>query len=468
MEKKNNIYDILACICFFINQLSIDEKKYIYQDYFTDQNKHKKYIEEKIDFLNRKSILGKVYYDQFNDDEIRGIFDKIIQWSKTNNDKKYLVAMLSYLEDYIDFEASFERFISNECNDKNEYRSCFIALNSNTKDTYGKLLPCFNHNWKKNSKRSPSSLNADPISVMKKYIWIENFKEWSVKNLYIHKLKADSSFLRIACSPLSSQCPFDIKYEEIGANFFHIKYKEEQDMFVNIKNILSHISATYDSNPKDILVFPEMMSSLNCLENSQKYISENWMESYPPLIFLPTCEYEVSPNKWVNSLKVLNNRGEEVFVYNKQNPFQLDKDDKKYFEHIMPDKKITIIHVKGIGRIGVLICSDVFDINLTKFLFEEIKISLLLVQAYSEGIDMFFQKMQQASCDVVWCNACAAHTRNNNEVVAYLPKGHKYSNTNYTVKNKCDKECQGCLKEVIIPLSYECNEMQIIDELLGR
>ena len=116
------------------------------------------------------------------------------------------------------------------------------------------------------------------------------------------------------------------------------------------------------------------------------------------------------------------------------------------------------MHIKGIGRIALLICADVLHDELLS-LCEKYKITLLLVMAYTNGYDHFFRRlarMQEFYCDVVWCNSCAAYDekKDGRPVVSYLSYGHAPSNTRQLCM--CNHtSCNGCIALTTISSSYK-------------
>ena len=131
-----------------------------------------------------------------------------------------------------------------------------------------------------------------------------------------------------------------------------------------------------------------------------------------------------------------------------------------YYEPIKPDWKINVFHVKGVGRIGLVICADVFHEKMVDFLFRVLQVNVLLVMAYTKGTDAFFRALDMASnayCDVIWCNACASYEKptENDPVIVYFSFGHKQQSRYYC--KYCGKgydECGSCIAIIKIAAEY--------------
>lgn len=231
--------------------------------------------------------------------------------------------------------------------------------------------------------------------------------------------------------------------------------------------------ALANTKKANIVLFPEMIFSRESQRESQRIVTEHWEYSYPRILCLPSSEFNEN-GKWKNQTVILNDSGHEVFLYNKQQAFQLDspkeikdndgvdkKQYTKYFEPIQPDHKLTIIHVKGLGRIGVIICADIFNSDLCDILLSKYEIRLLLIMAYTAGYDQFFRKISAAkitSCDVIWCNACSAYSafQRTGPAVAYFSYGHRKCNEDLV--SHCslpiDTVCSGCIATITIDPLY--------------
>ena len=150
--------------------------------------------------------------------------------------------------------------------------------------------------------------------------------------------------------------------------------------------------------------------------------------------------------------------GDSILTYKKQHRFPLEHKGAKYFEPLEDaDHNLYVLHIDGVGRLGIIICADIFKQDMMLTLLECYHINCLLVLAYSPGYGRFFDQISQAqrtSCEVVWCNTCAAYGENSagKPCVAYWSYGHK--DRECIKENNCGKvspdECAGCAFEIEI------------------
>ena len=135
-----------------------------------------------------------------------------------------------------------------------------------------------------------------------------------------------------------------------------------------------------------------------------------------------------------------------------------------YFEPIYPDDRLTILHLNKIGRVGILICADVFDDVIKEGYCQKYDLDVLLIAAYTSGWDLFNRcatVMSDIYCEVLICNTCAAiKDEKTNEVypIAYYPWGHSHTESHN--KQKCKNDCHGCAFCVEFPLKYR----DVLDE----
>lgn len=466
-------YDVMATLCHNIRLLSNDVQKSLYRAYWANPELAHMEIESIFSFLNRRNAAGAFIYNTLSIEDIQRIGAEIEKWKIAASDKKLMLYLLIYLDKYIDFNESIEYFFAslpsrlpNTC--------YFDCLNSNELMSGGKLLPRFEPNWVKGNSRGRPSLEEDPLSIMRHYFWVEDISDWEINNVYSPNWTCfkDTSYT-IVCSPVTNRPTFDyINVEGEDCNYFKItNYHDDAQALLleRFEKILS-LANTKQAN---IVLFPEMISSRDSQKGCQRITTEHWEYSYPRILCLPSSEFNDDGN-WKNQTIVLNDSGNEVFRYNKQQAFQLDsaktitghdgvekKQYVKYFEPIQPDHKLTIMHVKGLGRIGIIICADIFNTELCNMLLSKYEIRLLLIMAYTAGYDQFFREISSAqttSCDVIWCNTCAAYTafEKTGPAVAYFSYGHRECGEN--IVPHCNPPsgtlCDGCVATITIDPLY--------------
>ena len=473
MQRILHAYDIMAFLCHKIRLLSVETQRGIYRSYWANPELAKLEIENTFCFFNRRHTDRDFLYTSLTIDEIDILVDKIEIWCNTESDNKYLLYLLIYFDGYILFERSADHFFETIPNII-PHTCYFDCLNSNELECWGKLLPRFEPEWAKSNSRRRSSLSEDPLSIMQHYFWVENTDPWEIDNVYSPRWTCTAgSAYTIVCSPLTNRPTFT--YSEVpgdDCNYFNITKYHDEDQQLMLERFEKAL-AFANSKKANILLFPEMIASPECQQKSVAITKKHWEFSHPRILCLPSSEFK-EDGEWKNQTIILNDSGREVFRYNKKQPFQLDdkidvtgedgvisKHSAKFFEPINPDHKLTVMHVKGLGRIGVIICADIFNSELCNILLEKYEIRLLLIMAYTAGYDQFFREIAAAkttSCDVVWCNTCAAYTASNKTgpAVAYFSYGHKHGDEKIIphCRPKDDTLCAGCVSTITINPIY--------------
>lgn len=396
--------------------------------------------------------------------EIQIILNKISEWKSEPKGSVNLLYLLVHLDRLFAFDDSITSLFSSKY--LNTYY--FTCLNQNENDGY--LLPRFKSNWNKNNRRSKASLEKDPLSVMENYFWVEHPNDWKIENIYSPSwtCPTNTSFT-VVFSPITNQSVFEyeLKDDDTQNTFEIVKYHSDPQTLLLER--LEKILAYANSVEANMLFFPEMISSRESQLALRQITSNHWEYAYPRIICLPSSEF-FDHGVWRNQTIVLDDSGHELYSYNKQQPFQLDHKPaseegsqssipRKYFEPIVPDHRITIMHINGVGRIGIIICADVFKSDLIGILCKY-EIRLLLIMAYTAGYDQFFRDISFAQsyfCDVIWCNSCSAYTdfSKTGPSAVYFSYGHKRCDKN-DVQCPClqNQPCPGCAFTVSIAPSY--------------
>ena len=472
----NNVYDLLAWICAAISGWPSDEQKSLTCNY--DMTQKTKSIEAAFDFLYLKAPDKEKSYEFLSGEQIKIICDKVCQWSQTPSDRIYILYLLTYLAGYFDFNSAFAHFLTDcMCNEVTTDVWSFVALNSNYQEVSGALVPKFKTMWEKENIRTSQELDFSPFSLLPHYLWIpqtiENEK-WESTHLYISDksigINRDEPLMVIASSG-QRENTFKFHCDDEIKKFIIEKYND--DACKRLQEKIKYVLDSAANQNAHIVLFPEMMASQQLQSNMCHYLSESNNE-YPALICLPSTEFAISKeaNKYCNSTLIVNGSGEKLTEYHKQHPFRFDQESKTkidemgnplieyYYEPIEPDRKINVFHVKGVGRIGLVICADVFHKNLLNYLFDVLQINVLLVMAYTKGTDIFFRALNAANiayCDVIWCNACAAYDKplQAAPVISCFSFGHKQKQQHicqYCGKGK--DECRSCLAMIKIATEY--------------
>lgn len=478
--QQYTFFDLLAILCCEMQRLPQARQQDIYRIFSASYEKYHKGARERFPFLTVSCDQPVVYFYSLTPKQAKQILDTLNS-AETDFDWAAVLAVIDAVDQLLELKENLGRFLQDKrCPvtppgpDEqaharvSQYYYRFDALNPATRQ-YGLLLPREPCQWERPSSRSMDSVSFLPLSVMKNYLWVRPDSDYQIVNLYSDFHLSSDPRLKLVTSPLSSQTPFLLHCRPENSSF-EIEYLDASTPATNarLKKIID-ISVQERAN---IIMFPELMASVDSIRGCAKYVQDSWELDFPNLILLPTCEY-AGEQGWVNELTALDADGGCIFTYHKQHPFRLEKkrsgEDPDaepagpdvFDEPIRADQTMYLLHVPGIGRIGFLICSDVFRPGYLDFLMQELKATLLLHTVFSPGSDLLERMLSTAKrnlCDVVTCNTCAAWDeaeKNPDErapveisdkpmVNIYYPYGHKYSSPQPPPVTCAQQECTGC------------------------
>lgn len=441
-----NLFDIMAKIFIKINSLSETDKENIFKRSQSDFLNLEQVIEDRFPFINGRE--ADLYYDAIDCSNILHLSSYI------DRENGYdCFQLLLYLDHYINFEQSIKRFFDS-CVNLHDKVWLFKSLNNNAA---GILLPRFIPIWAKKQNVTRATCNCKPFSLIHHYIWCADSDEIEVDHIYVDVNPLEKNIIdepfRIVCSPLTDSCPFHYEYgKENGINYFFVdKYYEDiQEIVIDrIKKTLCYASKMQAT----IVFFPEMMISPENRETIVQIIKDNWEYIYPRIVFFPSSEYKEG-DIWKNQIVVANDLGNILYKYNKQRAYRHPDKNKKgevqgfYFEPISRDNNFTILHLNNIGRVGILICADIFDDIIQEKLCNKYDLDMIFVAACTSGWDLFNRcsnGMWVSFCEVIVCNTCSVINKGNRDSVypvAYYSNGHN-SKREYPIKI-CENECKGC------------------------
>lgn len=453
-----NVFDLLALLCYFLHNAPREEAVTAYKICTSDIEKQKQKVEDQFSFLNRKSTTESVTYISISTEHCSEMAQVAVNWND-HLEYSHVLGLLLYLDGYIDFERSLDLYMSTQKMVTTDIFE-FEGLNvSNMNTLHGRLIPRIIPIWRKTKYKCPLALAKKPLGLLRNYSWLPD-NEWKIHNFYLRNIAIDKSKpLKIVCSALTSRSPFNFQLlSHTTPHTFTTEYIEQQEQEI-ISRIIKTLLLACEEEAFCVL-FPEMLASPSVLDACQKYISNEWKIRFPPLIFLPTAEYPTADGRMVNELRIVDSSGTKIVSYHKQEAYEhIDKDGRSYFEQINADKQLVSFHVKGIGRIGTLICADVFNDSILNLLTKEFGLDLLLISVFSSGWDAFGRALsayENAACDIVWCNTCAAYNDcKGRKNIVYFPYGHKERIA--VEKTGCDNasNCTSCATIITIPPSYE-------------
>lgn len=477
----NNLrfYDLLSALCYNISELSIEESRDLYQTYDNKRKKAKAKVKEIL------ALENPLPYNLSNSELLHDAACKLLSLVEEDADGKYYaLAGIEIIDNCIEykniniesadccpiFNTSGERLCASH------FFKQTNPLNPGSSKKWGSILPRFKSNWDKASDITQETVSENPLSVMVNYLWIPPKNDFTTHNLFLESFPAQKSLL-ILGTPVTYKAPF-VAYPNIVEHTLEIEYYDKTE--IEIEQNIANITKQIINEGVDIAVFPEMLGTKNSATIVSQIIRDNWMKSAPLLTLLPTREYKKDElGNVVNELVALDRDGDVVFKYNKQFPFEYkidvqNSDEKariKLFEPIKPDGMIFVIHIPNIGRVGVLICSDIFDEKLVELLFMRYRITLLLHPVCSFGDDSLTRSYSEAlkyRCDALQCNTCAAYDEfsipvekrcygeiNTTNVYKYYPFGHQKLSI-LCAEGHCNSAaCRGCYYIFEVPPDYK-------------
>lgn len=421
-------YDLLAVLCRYIHALDNGTKRDLYKLLCSNLSECVRKATETFTWLSSPLFYRNVGSEVLED----------VEWLvEKSSDFYLLLGTVCQMDIMLSGQKNLDTFLQGRqcpiitCDSGDSgvsqmvYR--FEALNCSTMNRYGILLPRFLCEWDRPGNRSVADTAQEPLgALLKNHIWVPKDRHWKVWHLYCDMRKAGTNMasfkqvrpFRVVSSPLSCRAPFVAELNQQRQTCCpHYIDSEDGSLKARFKNVIDYAIA----ERADIVLFPEMMGTAASLAFCQQYIADNMAVHRPKLTILPSHESEVD-GVWQNSLYILDENGDCIFRYNKKHPFRYDFDSKddsnggkiervSYFEPIKDDGQACVIHVPGIGRIGILICSDLFLEGYLEMLTKDVKITLLLYPVYTSGKERIIRDLstaRQYGCDVIMCNTCAA------------------------------------------------------------
>ena len=512
-SEQITYYDLMAILCWKIDQLPEETSGRLYQMISNGLDKYMLNAKKKYPELLKLSNRPDPLYCNLDGKRKQQLLDLVKHTEETELENlAILVGAIAAIDNLMEHLGNIPAFLKDKgCivhTQEAEYVSnsvfSFKALNTCTHQHFGVVIPRFICVWERKRDRSLATVAFRPLSlVLKNHIWFSNQEQWDITNLYLdiratglypERIKKLSEF-RVISSPLCNVAPFTTDLNKKDMKLY-IRYHPEEN-----GRILDAVKKTIDQGISwnaDIVLFPEMMGSDSVIEACETYISALNIRTKPKLYFLPTTEKKCD-GQWQNTLRILDQDGGCVFEYHKQHPFQYDKkvktgddtlevskesyfkektgDDtlevpkESYFEPIQADNRVCVIHVPGIGRIGMMVCSDIFRENYLNNLINRFQLTLLLYPVFSDGKDLLERMVSLTrtfSCDAVLCNTCAAWQNtlvppserpvncqfDHNMVNVYYPNGHKYE-PSARHQPACDgNTCNGCCFQTRLTRDY--------------
>ena len=293
-------------------------------------------------------------------------------------------------------------------------------LNMNVEETQIGILPYFHCGWELSSERINRSHGINVFVDNYMIVDLSALKNLQIINHYLDSniLPMNKKKIRVGVSPLWNWINFEAKKEvENGRKVINISYNSDSAKETDI--VYQTIEKAAEEKV-DILVFPEMHGNAE-----MKNILRNRMLKakfdYPKLVVLPSYW-----NEGENIASIIEKHGIGVIEQGKRIAF-IDKDD--YHENLKSYDELHVMHIKGLGRIIVIICRDFLEVKELAAVFDEIRPTLVLVPSFSTGFHDFdaVKGIGEAhECVMVWVNSCADSKAG--DPVGFVDRaGHSYN-----------------------------------------
>lgn len=492
--RQQTFFDLLAVLCYAVHSQPKARQNKSYQCFTTRRETYYNDVRTKFPFLSSNHSSSVVYYYDLTPEYAAQIL-AALNSASSDSDWAMVLTIIEAMDRLLELKENINAYLRDKkCpiisldpsrpghHQVSQHYYRFDALNPATV-RYGLLLPRESCQWQRPGNRSMDSVSLRPLSVMKNYLWVRPDTGYQIINLYTD-FKLDLNHrLKLVTSPLGSQAPFLLHLQH-KSKTFQIEYLDEC-----VPTVTAHAKKALDISSAErahIAMFPEIVGPPASVRECAAYVQSNWNRKTPHLVLLPTCEYK-GAHGWVNELTALDGDGRCIFQYRKQHPFRLELKSSSpgadpaypdiFDEPITADHTIYILHAPGIGRIGFLICSDVFQEGYLDCLTQDLKVTLLLHIAFSPGEDLLDRMLSTAKrdmCDVVICNTCAAWDNplkkpderppvkilNKPIVNIYYPYGHNY-NRPQPPPVTCSQPCAGCAFVVEIANKYSGRTIKV-------
>lgn len=413
LTNWESIYNCIAKLARFVND---NAKKEDYISYTTTV------MESPNSYINLDGILDKklngILYDlsgtiSINSDNFALIKDLIISSTDELIERSNLPEIFIFLE--ILDHALFENIMSESW--KEELAEAQY-LNSNYTETGIGILPYYHCGWDISSERFNRSHDLNVFINNFLIIDLNNLDDIYVKNFFIDSnIQLNKTYLKVGLSPLWRWVNFKFRKEvENGNKVINIEYCSNSEKENDI--ICKTIDKATEENV-DILVFPEMLGNSEMSKSIRKKLIKSRPE-YPQIIVLPSIW-----NNGTNKSRVVDRYGIEIFEQGKRNPF-IGKD--LFCENLDPYNELNVMHIRGFGRILIMICRDFLEVRSLQKILDELRPTMILVPSFSTGYHDFNRVKgicEGHECAVVWVNSCA--DRKNNDPFGFIDKaGHSF------------------------------------------
>lgn len=323
-------------------------------------------------------------------------------------------------------------------------------LNSNQEGTGIGVLPYYHCGWDLSTERFNRSHDINVFIDNFLVINLDNLKDIVVKNIFIDSnIKLNKVRLKVGLSPLWRWVNFKVRNDvKNGKKVINIEYCSNYEKENDI--IGKTIDKATEENV-DILLFPEMLGNDEMSKSIRKKLIKS-RPRYPQIIVLPSIWKDGT-----NKAKVIDRYGIEILEQGKRTSY-IDKENL-FGENLVPYNELNVMHIKGFGRILIMICRDFLEEKSLEKILDELRPTIILVPSFSTGYHDFDRVKgicEGHECVVVWVNSCAK--RKNKDPFGFIDKaGHSFLSdsdrlivfpSNENRGEECDK-CEECCEHTV-------------------
>lgn len=446
---KLNIYDAIAILLYNLNKnpTALDLYK-------TSTIKEKRYQ------TYRKEIFNLNDYSKIIEDitgfKIKDLCDAEKKLSFSKSKLLDMIVLLSVMDELYADEFKYKLIMKSSNSDK-----VLNSILTNDILLYPSYVSSFDHRHSQNNSIS-SILN----SIC--YMSVNNCKNIQLKHLYFEEnydYKKNDTF-KIACIPFSNSTIDERK--NIIDDSFNSKivytYQNNRNEYHDkryLKNVEKVIKLGYN-----IVLSPEACGKPSFSEQILKILDD---KSNNSIVITPSYHDGTAPN--IDNVSQLISKeipGEIAQLYKSRGYIEKYPSNGKCSgqEYIRNRNEYTVLHIKGFGRILVLICSDFFNQEIND-LITTLNIDCILNLACTTSYNRFDEKMGALIGDnrfFIQCNNCAIlkEMDENKKIspINLIFKEKNKNSTNFDSSNllKCFRECekqQMCYFSVLIRRSID-------------
>lgn len=334
--------------------------------------------------------------------------EKIVEFMKGCNEKKDYFSLIKLLSQ-LDLKLSEHLAIIKACIIDNE----ISGINNNIEETGIQLLPrceCF---WAHVNREKTASINLNNFLKYFYFIEVAKMAPYKVRHHFLNptafQRAQKKKYLTIGVAPFCSWAKLaPKKINSSGQNLFRM------DAIENVPELADNAGKLFSKARDmevDILCFPEMLGHndiVDTLKNKLPEILDSETTCNPVLTVCPTVWENRS-----NRADVLLENGKILCSQYKHRAFLASIDGEEFLEDLSENDNIELIHCDGIGRIAVVICIDALTMPYLQMLWNTLKVTLLIVPAFSTGYYDFletFESSRAYDCCVAWVNSCSVAT----------------------------------------------------------